>query len=147
ELDMHFVFDRAQYDYRTIACLAERFQAVLENLVDSPGVEVTGIGMLTEPELARLREWNGPAVPHLDHISVPELIGRQARRTPDAIAVVCEGRELTYGTLNERANQLAHLLRSHGVGPEVPVGLCVERGVDLIVALLGILKSGGAYVP
>ena len=68
-------------------------------------------------------------------------------QTPTALAVVCEGQQLTYRELNRRANQLAHYLRSLGVGPEVLVGLCVERSVEMVVGLLGILKAGGAYVP
>ena len=68
-------------------------------------------------------------------------------RTPDAVAVVCNGQQLTYSALNRRANQLAHYLRALGVGPEVCVGLCVERSLEMVVGLLGILKAGGAYVP
>src|SRR5207248_1944812 len=70
-----------------------------------------------------------------------------AMRTPDAIAVVCGPSALTYGELNARANQVARALRRKGVGPEVPVGLCVERSTEIMVGLLGILKAGGAYVP
>src|SRR5205814_1222470 len=66
---------------------------------------------------------------------------------PEAVAVVYEGEEISYRELNQRANQLAHYLRKKGVGPEVLVGLCVERSVEMVVGLLGILKAGGAYVP
>ena len=78
---------------------------------------------------------------------IHELFSAQADRTPDAVAVVFEDLELTYGELNGRANQLAHYLRKLGVGPEVVVGLCVERSPEMIVGLLGILKAGGAYLP
>src|SRR5687768_3353575 len=71
----------------------------------------------------------------------------QVERTPDAVAVVFEGKKLTYQELNCRANQLAHYLRKLAVGPEVRVGLCVERSLEMVVGLLGILKAGGAYVP
>src|SRR5690606_15861134 len=67
--------------------------------------------------------------------------------TPNAVAVVCNGRHLTYGTLNRRANQLARHLQALGVGPEVCVGLCLERSLEMMLGLLGILKAGGAYVP
>ena len=81
------------------------------------------------------------------HSCIHQLFEEQAARTPDAPAVVAEPDEVTYGELNRRANQLAHLLRRHGVQPDVRVGLCMGRSVDLIVGLLGILKAGGAYVP
>ena len=68
-------------------------------------------------------------------------------KTPDAIAVVFADQRLTYRELNQRANQLAHYLRKLGVGPEVLVGVCVERSMEMIVGILGILKAGGAYVP
>ena len=71
----------------------------------------------------------------------------QAERTPNAVAVVFEDQELTYHELTTRANQLAHYLQTLGVGPDVPVGLCVERSLELVVGMLAILKAGGAYVP
>lgn len=75
------------------------------------------------------------------------LVEQQARRAPTAVALVCGGEQVTYADLNARANRVAHALREFGVGPDVPVGVCVERSVDLVVAVLGVLKSGGAYVP
>ncbi|HEV2733437.1 MAG TPA: AMP-binding protein, partial [Longimicrobiaceae bacterium] len=71
----------------------------------------------------------------------------QAGRTPDRVAVVFEDREMAYGELNRRANRLAHHLRDLGGGPDVRVGICVEREPELVVAVLGVLKSGGAYLP
>ena len=79
--------------------------------------------------------------------TLPELFAAQVAKTPDATAVVFEDASLTYGELDARANQLAHHLRALGVGPEVVVGLCVERSLEMVVALLGILKAGGAYLP
>jgi len=76
-----------------------------------------------------------------------ELFEEQALRTPAAEAVVMGDQHLTYEELDRRANQLAHYLRTIGVGPEVAVGLCVERSLEMIVGILGILKSGGAYLP
>ena len=75
------------------------------------------------------------------------LIAEQATARPRAVAVVCEGEQLTYGQLNGRSNQLARYLRERGVGPEVPVGVCLERSLDQVIALVAILKAGGAYVP
>ena len=78
---------------------------------------------------------------------IHEQFEEQVARTPDAVALVCEDQRLTYAQLNAKANQLAHALREAGVGPELPVGLCVERSIELVVGLLGILKAGGAYLP
>ena len=93
-----------------------------------------------------LRGWNdtGRAIAPA---TLPELFGAQARRTPDAIAVVFGDERLTYAELDARSNQLAHHLRGLGVGPEVIVALCVERSPEMIVGLLGILRAGGAYLP
>ena len=79
--------------------------------------------------------------------SLEQLIEEQAAARPEAVAVVCEGEQLTYRELNRRANQLARYLRQRGVGAEVLVGVCLERSLDQVIALVGILKAGGAYVP
>src|SRR5438445_1676887 len=78
---------------------------------------------------------------------INKLIEEQVARTPEAVAVIHEAERLSYADLNSRANQLAHFLRTLGVGPETLVGICVERSLDMLVGLLGILKAGGAYVP
>src|ERR1700681_1835257 len=83
----------------------------------------------------------------ISELCVHDLVQLQASATPDAVALVSGNRHLTYRELNARANQLAHRLRSLGIGPDVPVGLCMERSVELPIAALGILKAGGAYVP
>jgi amino acid adenylation domain-containing protein len=94
-----------------------------------------------------LVEWNAATIIPLRDAFVPELVSARAQGAPEALAVVAESEALTYGELNSRANQLAHHLRLLGVGPEVVVGLCVERSLDFVVAALGIMKSGGAYLP
>jgi amino acid adenylation domain-containing protein len=94
-----------------------------------------------------LVEWNNTSTEYPFAKCVHELFESQAATTPDGVAVVFENQQLTYSELNERANQLAHHLRSQGVGPEVLVGLCIERSLDLVIGILGILKAGGAYVP
>ncbi|WP_155334420.1 AMP-binding protein, partial [Acrocarpospora corrugata] len=85
--------------------------------------------------------------PFADDVAVHQLVEERAARSPLAVAVSCDGQSLTYGRLNARANQLARLLRERGAAPETLVAVCVERGVDLVVALLAILKSGAAYLP
>ena len=104
--------------------------------------------LLTDLEREQvLVEWNQTAREYPQDQCVHQLFEAQVERTPEAVAVVFEGQSLTYRELNARANQLGHHLRSLGVGPDVLVGLCVERSLEMIVALLGILKAGGAYVP
>ncbi len=94
-----------------------------------------------------LEEWQGPAAAYAEAGGLHAVIAAQAARTPGAVAVAAEGRALTYGELEGRANQVAHGLRKRGVGPEVLVGIAMERSLELLVGVLGILKAGGAYVP
>src|SRR5439155_13046779 len=94
-----------------------------------------------------LVEWNDTKMAYPSDLSVAALFERQVEQTPGAVAVLSGKRQLTYGELNKRANQLAHYLRRVGVGPDTLVGICMERSVEMVVGLLGILKAGGAYVP
>ena len=104
--------------------------------------------VLTETERQKLLvEWNATQLDHPREKCIHELFEEQAERTPDAVALVFENQRLTYGELNRRANQLARYLENLGVGPDVLVGICMERSPEMIVGLLGILKAGGAYVP
>ena len=104
--------------------------------------------LLSEAERAQLLvEWNDTAWEQPASVSVHEIFAAQARRAPDAPALVFESQHLTYRELDERSNQLARYLRRLGVGPEALVGVYLERSVEMVVALLGVLKAGGAYVP
>ena len=109
---------------------------------------MSGLALLSEAERQRVvEEWNATAADYPTEQCIHELFEAQAARTPDAVAVVYEDRQLTYGELNARANQLAHHLRGLGVRPDDRVAICVERGLEMVVGLLAILKAGGAYVP
>src|SRR5262249_35265699 len=94
-----------------------------------------------------LIEWNDTHVDYPKHKCISELFEEQAEHNPDAIAVKFEGRQLSYGELNSRANQLAHYLQGFGVGPQKLIAIGVDRSLEMIIGLLGILKAGGAYVP
>src|SRR5262249_39856269 len=126
---------------------AGRLVRLLEAAAGDPDQAIGRLDILTPAERHTiLHAWNDTAHP-VPSATVPQLFEAQAARTPDAVAAVFEDERLTYGELNARANQLAHHLRSCGVGPETVVGLCVERSLEMMVGLLGILKAGGAYLP
>uniref|UniRef100_A0A173H0U4 L-cysteine--[L-cysteinyl-carrier protein] ligase n=1 Tax=Polyangium spumosum TaxID=889282 RepID=A0A173H0U4_9BACT len=135
------------FDALAIERVVGHFQVLAEGLVAEPGRRISELPLLTAAERRELSTWNETAMDVPRDRCVHELFEAQAARTPDAVAVVFEDRALTYRALDERANQLAHHLRSLGVGPEVLVGLCVERSAEMVVGVLGILKAGGAYVP
>src|SRR5882762_8873397 len=97
--------------------------------------------------LRPLSEWNNTRAEFPKDKCIHELFEEQVERTPDAIAVVFENEQLTYRELDERVNRLARELQALAVGPDIPVGLCVERSLEMIIGLLGILKAGGCYVP
>ncbi|MFE6663307.1 amino acid adenylation domain-containing protein [Streptomyces sp. NPDC057697] len=133
---------------RTAQRAAGHWVQLLGALLDDPDAPVGALPMLTPAERDhQLTDWNDTALPIGELLTMPELFDAQAARTPDAPAVVKGTDRIDYAELERRSNQLAHLLRSRGVGTETPVGVCMERGVDVVVAFLGVLKSGGVYVP
>ena len=141
-------YNRDLFDPATIARMMTHFKALLAAIVANPQQPVALLPLLTSQEKHQLlEEWNETKADYSYDKCIHQLVEEQAERTPDAIAVVFENQQLTYAQLNNRANQLAHYLRSLGVETEVIVGLCVERSLDMIVALIGILKAGGAYLP
>ncbi len=143
-----FNFNSDIFEDATIRRLATNFHMLLEGLVGNPTHPISHIPFLAAGEQHQLLfEWNATTTLSSGAKTVHELFAEQAERTPEAIAVVFDDQQLTYRELNERANRLAHFLQSKGVGLEVRIGICLERGVDLIISLLGVLKSGGAYVP
>ncbi|MBW4556592.1 MAG: amino acid adenylation domain-containing protein [Trichormus sp. ATA11-4-KO1] len=136
------------FDTATITRIVKHFQTLLEGIIANPQARLSDLPLLTADELhQQLLEWNNTKVEYPQQQCIHQLFEAQVERTPDAIAVVFEDEQLTYWELNTRANQLAHYLRSLGVKPEVLVGICVERSLDMVIGLLAILKAGGAYVP
>jgi amino acid adenylation domain-containing protein len=136
------------FEAATIACILEHFQILLEGIVANPNQRLSDLPLLTQGERQKLLvEWNNTQIDDQQNQCIHELFEAQVARSPDAVAVASEDEQLTYQELNIRANQLAHYLQSLGVGPEVPVGICVERSLEMVVGLLAILKAGGAYVP
>jgi amino acid adenylation domain-containing protein/non-ribosomal peptide synthase protein (TIGR01720 family) len=135
------------FDAPTIERLAGHLLVLLAGVVADPARPVSELPLLTPAEHRQLGEWNATTAPFPADRCVHELVAEQARRTPDAIAVVHGRDRLTFAELDRRANRLANLLVARGVGPDVPVGVCTERGPGFVVALLAVLKAGGAYLP
>ncbi|MEH2092713.1 non-ribosomal peptide synthetase [Nostoc sp.] len=136
------------FDDSTIARMMGHFVTMLSAIVANPQQRIDQLPMLTQSEERQLLiEWNDTQVDYAFDKCIHQLFEEQSLRTPEAVAVVFENQQLTYHELNCRANQLAHYLRSNGVGADVLVGICVERSLEMLVGLLGILKAGGAYVP
>ncbi|MBP5971506.1 amino acid adenylation domain-containing protein [Brasilonema sp. CT11] len=136
------------FEADTIARMTGHFQTLLEAIVSDPNQRVEELSLLTQSERHQLLlEWNNTQTNYPQDKCIHQLFEEQVQRTPDAVAVVFGNQQLTYQQLNAQANQLAHYLRSLGVKPDVLVGLCVERSLEMLVGVLGILKAGGAYVP
>jgi len=136
------------FDAATIARMASNFQRLLEGIVSAPQQRICSLPVLTAAENRQvLVEWNQTVAEYPLDQCVHQLFEAQARRAPEAVAVVCGDEQLSYRELDQRANQLAHHLKSLDAGPETLVAICVERSIEMLVGLLGILKAGAAYVP
>ncbi|WDD36885.1 amino acid adenylation domain-containing protein (plasmid) [Nostoc sp. UHCC 0926] len=136
------------FDASTIERMTGHFVTLLEGIIANPQQQISQLPLLTAVEQQQLLvEWNETQADYPSDKCIHQLFEEQVQRTPDAIAVVFEDQQLTYQQLNTRANQLAHYLKSLGVGADVLVGICVERSIEMVVGLLGILKAGGAYLP
>jgi amino acid adenylation domain-containing protein len=142
-----FGYSTQLFDAKTIERMAGHYQVLLEGIVADPSASLADLPLLTPAERQQLLfEWNETEAQYALDKCVHELFEEQAHRNPDATAVKFEGRALSYGELNRRANKLAGHLRLLGVGPETLVGICIERSLEWVVGLLGILKAGGAHV-
>ncbi|RKH48164.1 non-ribosomal peptide synthetase [Corallococcus sicarius] len=136
------------FEPATIGRMVEHLRTLLEAAVARPDTRVGELPLLTQGEREQLLvTWNQTQAEYPRDATIPRLFEAQARKTPDAVAVVSGKQRLTYREVEAKANQLAHRLRKLGVGPEIRVGLCVERTADVVVGTLGIMKAGGAYVP
>jgi amino acid adenylation domain-containing protein len=136
------------FEEETIVRLAKHYEQLLLAMVADPEQRISQLRMLTAAEEQQIvTEWNETEREYPREVCIHELFVEQARRTPEAIAVVAEDEQVSYRELDQRANQVANHLQTLGVGPEVVVGICVERSVAMVVGLLGTLKAGGAYLP
>ena len=143
-----FHYDANLFSIADIKRLAGHFQTLVESAVSNPEVKVSELEILSDRDRHQLLvEFNNTQTDYPQNKRIHQLFEEQVQQTPDKIAVVFEDKQLTYAELNARANQLAHYLQKLGVVPDMPVGIYAERSLDIIIALLGILKSGGAYLP
>ncbi|WP_406529699.1 amino acid adenylation domain-containing protein [Streptomyces sp. I8-5] len=147
-LDGTIVYSTDLFDEATMVRLADHFETLLAAACAAPDVRLSELRMLTAAEHRTiLGEWNGADTDAPDTVTVTRLIEEQAARHPDASAVTCGTDRLTYRQLDERAEWIAGRLRERGAGPGTLVAVCLDRGTDMVCALLGIHKSGAAYVP
>ncbi|WP_437935846.1 amino acid adenylation domain-containing protein [Sorangium sp. So ce341] len=131
----------------TVDRLLKNYEALLRAAVLRPEAPVLALPVVHDDEARLLQRWNRTERPYPEDLCVHELFERQAQRGPERVALGFAGQEITYGALDRAATRLARRLRAEGVGPDVPVAVCLERSPGLVVALLAVLKAGGAYVP
>jgi len=146
-LDFKVLYDTQRFSAPAIARLFSHLHTALATMVAAPQVDLGNVNILSSAEQQQLLTYgSGPDVP-VSLRSVQDAIAQQAHQNPDATALIVEGETTSYQQLNTRANQLSHYLRQQGIASGTPIGLCVERSVDMVVSLLAILKAGCAYVP
>lgn len=147
-LDGMIEYSTDLFEAGTIRRMCAHYGTLLEAIIRDPEQSISTLPLLTQPELKQLRiEWNDTKAEYPVDVRFHELFEAQAKRTPERTAVKVGSTGLTYAELDSRANRLAQALRARGVGRGQRVGLCVERGTDMLAAVLGILKAGAAYVP
>ncbi len=146
-ISLHLTSDRARVDAEAAPRLLQHFAALLAGMVAEPERRLGDLGLLTAAETLQLRAWNATATAYPLDRPLNAWIEDQTGRSPDAVAVAFEAEQLTYGELDRQAERLARRLQALGCGPESRVGVLLERSLELLVTLLGILKAGAAYVP
>ncbi|MCP4689816.1 MAG: AMP-binding protein, partial [Desulfobacterales bacterium] len=148
ELKLMFKYDANRLHGEAISRMTGHFRVLCERIVSDPHQKISALSPLTEAERRLLLgEWSGSESGPPARQTMHRMFEERVEKTPHADALACEDQTLTYRELNGRANQLAHHLRKQGVGPDVLVGVCMERRVEMVVGILGILKAGGAYLP
>jgi amino acid adenylation domain-containing protein len=148
DLEITWLYSDTLFEPWRIRKLSRHYMTLLDTFLRDPECEVSRIPLLTASELARIQnEWNATTVPGVYETTIPNLFEAQVASSPDAVAVEHNGQHVTYRELNERANELAHDLIRRGIGPESVVAVEARIGIEATVAVMGILKSGAAYLP
>ncbi|MCP4001220.1 MAG: amino acid adenylation domain-containing protein [Gammaproteobacteria bacterium] len=147
-LNVHLEYSKDIFDAVTIERMLDHFVMLLEGVAAHPNVHIAELPLLQEQERQQLLvDWNDTGFDYPRDTTLVDLFAEQVALVPEAVALECGGTSLSYVELDRRANQLAHRLRESGVGPDVLVGLCLERSIEMMVGLLGVHKAGGAYLP
>ncbi|MBA3469563.1 MAG: amino acid adenylation domain-containing protein [Herpetosiphonaceae bacterium] len=148
EFNASIIYDSTIFDQSTIVRMAGHFRNLLESIVAQPDQVISKLELLDGAESRQLlTEWPGSGAGYPSDGSIQDLFASRVQRSPEAPALVFGAQQLTYAELNRRTNQLARYLQTLGAGPNVAVGICMERSVELVVAMLGIIKAGATYVP
>ena len=148
DVTCRFIFDQEAFALSVIERMVSQYSALLTSFMANPQSRVQDLPLLTDAERHQiLVQWNDTKADFPQDKCIHQLFEEQVERAPDAVALVFEDQQLTYAQLNAKANQLAHHLRSLGVKPDTLVAICVERSLEMVIGLLGILKAGAAYVP
>ncbi|MBT6564851.1 MAG: amino acid adenylation domain-containing protein, partial [Candidatus Scalindua sp.] len=148
DLSIHLSYNLDLFNEETIIRFIEHFIKLAQEIVQNPDQEIGQYDLLSKKERDKhLIEWNNTKANYPEDKHIHQLFENQASNTPDAVAVVFEGKQLTYRELNQKSTQLAKYLQSLGVKPDTLVAICVERSLEMIVGIMGILKAGGAFVP
>ncbi|MGD2114754.1 MAG: amino acid adenylation domain-containing protein, partial [Acidobacteriota bacterium] len=140
-------YARDLFDRTTALRLTRHLEALLAGAAAAPSTPLSELPLMSAAERAQLLEWNDSAVAYPEDVRLEELIAIQAEATPDRVALSADGDSLTFAGLGARSGSLAARLRRLGVGPEVRVGVCAERSLEMVIGLLAVLEAGGAYVP
>jgi amino acid adenylation domain-containing protein len=135
------------FERETIKRLGNHFEMILKAAVACPDRLIEEMPMLSREEQRQVLEWNSTQCAYSENDCLHLLFDDQVRETPAAVALISDQEQIAYAELCRRANQIAQYLRRHGVEPEVRVGICLERSIDMVASLLGVLKAGGAFVP
>ena len=147
-IGLRFIYDPASFEKDTVQRLMEHYSNILMEMVNKPDATISHIEMLSEEEKRHiLFDLNNNLMEYPKDATVCSLFEKQVQKTPDHTAVVFGNESMSYRQLNQRANKLAKLLSKKGVGPEVVVGIMLDRSIDMVVSLMAILKAGGAYLP
>ncbi len=143
-----FEYNTDLFDASAISRMSGHFKTLLTSITDRPQARMASLTLLSEAErLRQIETWQRSSAPHPQDRCIHHLIEREAACGADRTAVICGLQRITYGQLNQRANHIAHRLLALGMQPDMPVGLCADRSIDMVVGLMAILKAGGAYVP